>query len=54
MDVSCSNVIAIMYTQINSSPYEEGWMIKVKPSSPAEGLLDAASYTKHCEQEDAH
>ncbi|KAG2615190.1 glycine cleavage system H protein, mitochondrial-like [Panicum virgatum] len=39
---------------INSSPYEEGWMIKVKPSSPAEGLLDASSYTKHCEEEDAH
>uniref|UniRef100_A0A453PLH5 Glycine cleavage system H protein n=1 Tax=Aegilops tauschii subsp. strangulata TaxID=200361 RepID=A0A453PLH5_AEGTS len=41
---------------INSSPYEEGWMIKVKPSSPAEleGLLDSAKYTKHCEEEDAH
>ncbi|GJN41495.1 hypothetical protein PR202_gn00878 [Eleusine coracana subsp. coracana] len=41
---------------INSSPYEEGWMIKVKPSSPAEldSLLDAAKYTKHCEEEDAH
>ncbi|XP_062205770.1 glycine cleavage system H protein, mitochondrial-like [Phragmites australis] len=41
---------------INSSPYEDGWMIKVKPSSPAEvdGLLDAAKYTKHCEEEDAH
>ena len=53
MDVSCN--ASIMYnTQINSSPYEEGWMIKVKPSSPAEGLLDAASYTKQCEQEDAH
>ncbi|GJM91228.1 hypothetical protein PR202_ga07584 [Eleusine coracana subsp. coracana] len=42
--------------KINSSPYEEGWMIKVKPSSPTEldGLLDAAKYTKHCEEEDAH
>ncbi|XP_062200588.1 glycine cleavage system H protein, mitochondrial [Phragmites australis] len=41
---------------INTSPYEDGWMIKVKPSSPAEadGLLDAAKYTKHCEEEDAH
>ena len=45
-----------MAWQINSSPYEEGWMIKVKPSSPAEleGLLDSAKYTKHCEEEDAH
>ncbi|WVZ88754.1 hypothetical protein U9M48_035234 [Paspalum notatum var. saurae] len=41
---------------INTSPYEDGWMIKVKPSSPgeADGLLDAAKYTKHCEEEDAH
>ncbi|KAL6641310.1 hypothetical protein ACP70R_019491 [Stipagrostis hirtigluma subsp. patula] len=41
---------------INTSPYEDGWMIKVKPSSPAEvdSLLDAAKYTKHCEEEDAH
>jgi len=42
--------------QINTSPYEDGWMIKVKPSSPgeADALLDAAKYTKHCEEEDAH
>ncbi|PWZ46273.1 Glycine cleavage system H protein, mitochondrial [Zea mays] len=41
---------------INTSPYEDGWMIKVKPSSPgeADALLDAAKYTKHCEEEDAH
>ncbi|CAL4896619.1 unnamed protein product [Urochloa decumbens] len=41
---------------INSNPYEDGWMIKVKPSNPgeADGLLDAAKYTKHCEEEDAH
>uniref|UniRef100_A0A0E0M9Q4 Glycine cleavage system H protein n=1 Tax=Oryza punctata TaxID=4537 RepID=A0A0E0M9Q4_ORYPU len=41
---------------INSSPYEDGWMIKVKPSSPSEmdALLDPAKYTKHCEEEDAH
>ncbi|CAD6268165.1 unnamed protein product [Miscanthus lutarioriparius] len=41
---------------INTSPYEDGWMIKVKPSSPgeADALLDAAKYTKHCQEEDAH
>ncbi|XP_078174662.1 glycine cleavage system H protein, mitochondrial-like [Carex rostrata] len=40
---------------INSSPYEDGWMIKVKPSSPSDldSLLDSSSYTKHCEEEDA-
>ncbi|MCL7031906.1 hypothetical protein MKW94_014818 [Papaver nudicaule] len=40
---------------INSSPYEDGWMIKVKPSSPAEleSLMDPKGYTKFCEEEDA-
>ncbi|XP_021765685.1 glycine cleavage system H protein, mitochondrial [Chenopodium quinoa] len=41
---------------INSSPYEDGWMIKVKPSNPAEleSLMDSKEYTKFCEEEDAH
>src|SRR4051794_32974878 len=32
---------------INSDPYREGWMVKVKPSDPAEreSLLDAATYS---------
>ncbi|KAE8724148.1 Glycine cleavage system H protein [Hibiscus syriacus] len=40
---------------INSSPYEEGWMIKVKPSSPSElePLMGSKEYTKFCEEEDA-
>ncbi|XP_004511777.1 glycine cleavage system H protein, mitochondrial [Cicer arietinum] len=40
---------------INSSPYEDGWMIKIKPSSPTEldSLLGAKEYTKFCEEEDA-
>ncbi|OVA06859.1 Glycine cleavage H-protein [Macleaya cordata] len=40
---------------INSSPYEEGWMIKVKPTSPAEleSLMGSKEYTKFCEEEDA-
>ncbi|PON56873.1 Glycine cleavage system H-protein, subgroup [Trema orientale] len=40
---------------INSSPYEEGWMIKVKPSDPSEleSLLGPKEYTKFCEEEDA-
>ncbi|KAJ0112437.1 hypothetical protein Patl1_03458 [Pistacia atlantica] len=41
---------------INSSPYEEGWMIKVKPSSPSEleSLMGSKEYTKFCEEEDGH
>ncbi|GAB2281661.1 hypothetical protein Dimus_016232, partial [Dionaea muscipula] len=40
---------------INSSPYEDGWMIKVKPSDPAEleTLMGPSEYTKFCEEEDA-
>ncbi|CAI9759492.1 unnamed protein product [Fraxinus pennsylvanica] len=40
---------------INSGPYEDGWMIKVKPSNPSElgSLMDAKQYTKFCEEEDA-
>ncbi|EYU22153.1 hypothetical protein ABFS82_09G017600 [Erythranthe guttata] len=40
---------------INSSPYEDGWMIKVKPSNPSEleSLMGPKEYTKFCEDEDA-
>lgn len=33
--------------QINKDPYGASWMLKVKPTNPAEvaGLLDAAAYT---------
>ncbi|KAG6517785.1 hypothetical protein ZIOFF_021183 [Zingiber officinale] len=41
---------------INSSPYEDGWMIKVKPSDPSElkSLMGSEEYTKFCKEEDAH
>ncbi|HET6232853.1 MAG TPA: glycine cleavage system protein GcvH [Longimicrobiaceae bacterium] len=31
---------------VNSDPYGEGWMIKLRPSNPADvaGLMDAAAY----------
>ncbi|XP_028754298.1 glycine cleavage system H protein, mitochondrial-like [Neltuma alba] len=40
---------------VNSSPYEEGWMIKIKPKNPSEldSLMGAKEYTKFCEEEDA-
>jgi glycine cleavage system H protein len=39
---------------INSSPYEDGWLIKVKLVDPTEleDLLDAASYEEMIEDED--
>ncbi len=38
---------------LNSDPYGEGWMIKVKLSSDAalKGLLDYAAYQKQCAEE---
>ena len=38
-----------------SSPYEEGWIIKVELSDAgkAEKLMDSDKYSKFCEEEDA-
>ena len=33
---------------VNNSPYEDGWMVRVALSTPPQGLLDAASYSKVC------
>ncbi|CAI0418658.1 unnamed protein product, partial [Linum tenue] len=40
---------------VNTSPYEDGWMIKVKPSNASElgSLMGPKDYTKFCEEEDA-
>jgi len=37
---------------VNSSPFEEAWMVKFEIIDPAEleGLLDAAAYEKHCQE----
>uniref|UniRef100_A0A0E0E555 Glycine cleavage system H protein n=2 Tax=Oryza TaxID=4527 RepID=A0A0E0E555_9ORYZ len=39
---------------INGSPYEKGWIIKVKISDPSElnSLMDDEKYKKFCEEED--
>lgn len=38
---------------LNTSPYEDGWMVKIKLSEPDEldGLMDAASYQDFIEQD---
>jgi glycine cleavage system H protein len=37
---------------VNSSPYEDGWMVKIKLSDPSEkdDLLDAGAYAAHIGQ----
>ena len=34
---------------VNSDPYGDGWMIKLRPSNPADrdGLMDAGAYKSH-------
>jgi glycine cleavage system H protein len=34
---------------LNSDPYGKGWMVKVEGGSDS-GLMDAADYTKYCEE----
>lgn len=37
---------------INSDPYGDAWMIKIKIADPSQldDLMDAAAYAKHCEE----
>lgn len=34
---------------LNNDPYVQGWMVKVEGGDPS-GLMDAAAYTKYCEE----
>ncbi|XP_015883950.1 glycine cleavage system H protein 2, mitochondrial isoform X2 [Ziziphus jujuba] len=40
---------------VNTSPYEDGWIIKVEMSDTGEvkNLMDSEKYSKFCEEEDA-
>jgi glycine cleavage system H protein len=40
---------------INSDPYGEAWLAKIKLSNPAQldGLMDAAAYEKYCQERSA-
>jgi glycine cleavage system H protein len=39
---------------VNSDPYGEAWMVKFEIADPSElgGLMDAAAYEKHCEEQE--
>ncbi|GJM90316.1 hypothetical protein PR202_ga06583 [Eleusine coracana subsp. coracana] len=41
---------------VNASPYDKGWIIKVKLSDSGElnSLMDDEKYSKFCEEEDKH
>lgn len=38
--------------KVNSSPFDDGWMMKVKVSeqNQLDALMDASTYEKHCEE----
>lgn len=42
--------------QVNSSPYDKGWIIKVEISDAGElkNLKDSDEYSKFCDEEDSH
>ena len=50
---AASQALADDYDDITDDPYGAAWMVAIKPSDLAEldGLLDAAAYQKHCDEE---
>ena len=44
-----------LHMQVNSDPFTDGWMLKVKLTDPSQvdSLMNASAYEKHCE-ENAH
>ncbi len=41
---------------VNSSPYDDAWLVKIKMSDPSQvdGLMDSAAYEKFVEEEGGH
>ena len=55
MNTKCFHVVLHFCIQINSSPYKDGWIIKVEISDNGElnNLMDSDQYSKFCEEEDS-
>lgn len=53
--VAINEALADKPELVNESCYEQGWLIRLRPSAPAEraALLDAAAYAKSVEARDA-
>lgn len=49
--VEANEALADEPETVNKDPFGEGWLIKIKPSDPAEydGLMDAAAYKEYAE-----
>ena len=48
---ACEQPDHIYTSQVNSEPFEGGWMMKIKVSNAGDvdELLDAGAYEAHCE-----
>jgi glycine cleavage system H protein len=48
-----NDALAAAPEKLNESPHGDGWLIKIRPSAPAEipGLLSAADYEKYVAEE---
>merc|ERR1712217_751733 len=51
--VAVNEALADEPALVNSSPLEDGWLVKVKYSGDVSGLMDQAAYDKHVEAEAA-
>lgn len=51
--VEINEALADSPETLNESPYESGWMFRIQPDAGADmsGLLDAAAYAEHIEEE---
>ena len=52
--VEINNLVQDSPETVNTSPYEEGWFVKidVQDASQVDSLLDEAAYKTHCENEE--
>ena len=42
--VEVNAALAAAPGKVNEAPYKAGWLFRIKPSGPSEGLLDAGAY----------
>lgn len=50
--IAINNLLEDAPEKVNAEPYGGAWLIRIKPTNPGEldALMDAAAYTKYCEE----
>ena len=49
--VAVNDALADAPELLNSSPYQDGWMVRIKLEAKADGLMDAEAYEELCASE---